>query len=237
MDEIDPPVRDTFGGAAAEDVRARLLVRAGTVVRAAAVVVGLVATGAFLSASPETDARGRVGAAALEEATEPVGDATELRPPSAGLADVEADNGALTDGLVAVLIGTTEALRTAVVDATGAFDADVADGIGGFVAEVAGTDALRNVGVAAFAGAAGGAALAPVGLTVPAPNVPEVIICRMSELKTGALKEQNANLLDGRCGWSIACFLASIDRHHRLLDRSWDIRLRARRGQLGGQGF
>lgn len=181
MEEIDPPVRDAFGGAAAADVRgARLLVRAGTVVRGAAVVVGLVATGAFLRASPETDARGRVATAALEEATEPVGDATERRSPSTGLEDVEADNGALTGGLVVVLVGTTEALRAAVADATGAFDAAVVDGAEGFGAEVAGigADALRNVGAAAFAaaGVAAGAGLAPVGLTVPAPNVPEVII-------------------------------------------------------------
>jgi hypothetical protein len=178
MDEIDPAVRDTFGGAApAEEVRARLLVRAGTVVREAAVVVGLVATGAFLTASPETDARGRVRAAALEEATDAVGDTTELRPPSAGLEDAEAANDALTGGLV-VFVGTIEALRAAVADATGALDADVADGTEGFGADKGGADALRNVGVAAFAdaGAAAGAGLAPVGFTVPAPNVPEVII-------------------------------------------------------------
>lgn len=52
-----------------------------------------------------------------------------------------------------------------------------------------------------------------------------------------AQQEYNANLLDGWSGWSIAGFLSSIDRHCGLLDRSWDVGLRARRGQLGGQGL
>ncbi len=120
--------------------------------------------------------------AAFAEPTEPVGDTTELRtlPSAVGFAlAAEAESEVLTGGAVG-FVGITEALRAVTVTAGGGL-AEVDDASTG-LETVGGEVVFLSGGAATFAVAAGavdGAPFATVGFTDPAPNVPELIICRL----------------------------------------------------------
>jgi hypothetical protein len=142
--------------------------------------LGLGTRGAFLTAS-DTDARGRAVALMLPlvDPIEPVGETTDLRTAATASEDgfvlVDKDRGPFGAG-AEDFVGAIEALRVGAAGVAAGFEADdiarrdVAAG-----ADVAG---FFNGGAAAFgttAAAAVAVALGPVGLTEPAPNVPELI--------------------------------------------------------------
>ena len=166
-------VFDDLAGGAAED-RERVEVFAAVIGLPALTALDLV--GAFFTAS-DTDARGRVFP--FVEPTEPVGETAELRTAATasedGLVFVEADREAFGAGEAEDFVGTTEALR----GGAGGVAADFgeAEDIGGRdVAAGADVVGFFNGGAAAF-GTAVAVTLEPkVGLTEPAPNVPELII-------------------------------------------------------------
>lgn len=181
IDDIDAALADLAAGATTEVLDGGAA-RTEAVGRAVPVTLGLEERGAFLTAS-DTDARGRAMGAAFAEPTEPVGDTTELRtlPSAAGFAfAAEAEREVLTGGAVG-LVGTTEALRAVTVTAGGGL-AEVDDAsmgletVGGEVVFLSGGAATFAVAVA---GAVDGAPFVTVGFTDPAPNVPELIICRL----------------------------------------------------------
>lgn len=176
---MDAALADLAAGATTEDLDGGAA-RTAAVGRAVPATLGLEERGAFLTAS-DTDALGRAIGAAFAEPTDPVGDTTELRtlPSAAGFVLAEADSEVLTGG-AAGLVGTTEALRAVMVAAGGGF-AEVDDASTG-LETVGGEMVFLSGGAATFAvtaaGAVGGAPFGTVAFSDPAPNVPELIICR-----------------------------------------------------------
>lgn len=177
MEEIEDDGRVVLETAGAADERETGVTFEGAAVLLA-VTLGLEETRGFLTAS-DTDARGRdadVADAPAADATEPVGEATELRAGGSveGLLLVEADKGVLADVVVEGLAGTTDDLRDAGVEDTGGLEAE--EDIAGFdVAVGAEVVGFFRTGAVGFA-AVDDAGLVTVGLTLPAPNVPEFMI-------------------------------------------------------------
>ena len=187
MEEIELAVFDDLTGGAAED-RERVEVLAAATGLPELAALGLGARGAFFAAS-DTDARGRAMVLVIPfvEPIEPVGETAELRIAVTASEDcfvfVEADREAFGAGETEDFVGTTEALR---VGAAGvAADFKVEDIAGRDVAAGADMVGFFKGGAAAFDTAVvvvtlepeePEAGLAEVGLTEPAPNVPELII-------------------------------------------------------------
>jgi hypothetical protein len=187
MEDIEPPVFDDLTGGAAED-REKVEVLAAATGLPELTTLGLGPGGAFFTAS-DTDARGRATVLVFPfvELTEPVGETVELRIAVTTSEDcfvfVEADREAFGAGETEDFVGTTEALR---VGAAGvAADFKVEDIAGRDVAAGADVDGFFKGGAAAFDKGVVAvtlepeepeAGLAEVGLTEPAPNVPELII-------------------------------------------------------------
>ena len=167
IDEIEVVVRVGFAGAAPED-RAR-----GTLEGVAAGKLCLELRGVRLTPS-DTDARGREA----EEAIEPVGDTTVARvalAPAGGLAGAEMGVNVLTGGFEADdaggFEGTTESRRLGGATEGAGARAEAIDGLEGEDGELA--DFLsRGAVVEAFAVDG----FADDDFTVPAPNVPELMI-------------------------------------------------------------
>jgi hypothetical protein len=153
MEDMELAVFDDLAGGAAED-RERVEVFAARIGLPALTAFDLGARGAFFTASEL-----RTAATASED----------------GLVFVEADRETFGAGEAEDFVGTTEALR----DGAGGVAADFgeAEDIGGRdVAAGADVVGFFNAGAATF-GTALAVTLEPeVGLTVPAPNVPELII-------------------------------------------------------------
>ena len=180
MEDIELGVFDDLTGGVAEDrERVEVLAAATGLPELAALCLG--ARGAFFTAS-DTDARGRAMVLVIPfvEPIEPVGETAELRMAGTASEDcfvfVEADREAFGAGET----GTTEALR---VGAAGvAADFRVEDIAGRDVAAGADIVGFFKGGAAAFDTAVVAvtlepeAGLAEVGLTEPAPNVPELMI-------------------------------------------------------------
>lgn len=177
-------VFDDLTGGAAED-RERVEVLAAATGLPELTTLGLGPGGAFFTAS-DSDARGRATVLVFPfvELMEPVGDTAKLRIASEDcFVFVEADREAFGAGETEDFVGTTEALR---VGAAGiAADFKVEDIAGRDVAEGADVVGFFKGGAAAFDTGVVAvtlepeepeAGLAEVGLTEPAPNVPELII-------------------------------------------------------------
>ena len=183
MEDIELAVFD----GAAED-RERVEVLAAATGLPVLITLGLGAGGAFFTVS-DTDARGRAMGLVFPfvEPIEPVGETAELRIAVTASEDcfvfVEADREAFGAGETEDFVGTTEALRVGAAGVAADFK----------VEDIAGRDVAAGADVVGFF--KGGAAtfdtgvvtvtlepeeleagLAEVGLTEPAPNVPELII-------------------------------------------------------------
>ena len=182
MEDIELAVLDDLTGGAAED-RERVDVLAAVTGLPELTTLGLGVRGAFFTAS-DIDARGRATVFPFVEPIEPVGETAELRIAVTASEDcfvfVETDREAFGAGETEDFVGTTEALR---VGATGvAADFDIA---GRDVAAGADVVGFFKGGAVAFDTGVAAVTLEPeepeadlteVGLTEPAPNVPELII-------------------------------------------------------------
>lgn len=181
MEDIELAVFDDLTGGAVED-RERVEVLAAVTGLPTLTALGLGARGAFFAAS-DIDTRGRAMVPFVEP-IEPVGETTELRIATTDSEDcfvfVEADRETFGAGETEDFVGTTEALRAGAAGVAADFDIagrDVAAG-----ADVVG---FLKGGATAFDTGVGAVTLEPeelepglteVGLTEPAPNVPELII-------------------------------------------------------------
>ena len=183
MEDMELAVFDDLTGGAAED-RERVEDFAAATGLPELTTLDLGVRGVFLTAS-DTDARGRAGILVFPfvELIEPVGETTEFLTVSTASEDsfvfVEADRETFGAGEADDFVGTTEALRDGAAGV--ATDFEGTEDIGGRdVAAGADVDGFFNGGPAALGTAAGAVAvtLEPelVGLTEPAPNVPELII-------------------------------------------------------------
>ena len=189
MEDIEPVFFDDLTGGAAED-RERVEVLAAATGLPELTTLGLGPGGAFFPAS-DTDARGRATVLVfpLVELIEPVGETVELRIAATASEDcfvfVEADKEAFGAGETEDFVGPTEALRVGAAGVAADFK----------VEDIAGRDVAAGADVVGFfkGGATAfdkgvvpvavtlepkepEAGLAEVGLTEPAPNVPELII-------------------------------------------------------------
>ena len=184
MEDIEPAVFDGLTGGAAED-RERVEVLAAAAGLPELRALGLGARGAFFTVS-DIDARGRATVLVIPfvEPIEPVGETAELRIAVTASEDcfvfVEADREAFGAGETEDFAGTSEALRVGAAGVAADFDIDgrdVAAGAdvvgffkGGATAFVTGVVAITLEPEEPEAG------LTEVGLTEPAPNVPELRI-------------------------------------------------------------
>jgi hypothetical protein len=182
IDEMELAAFADFVASAVAEDRETGVIFVDTVVFAEPVMLGLEERGAFLMAS-DIEARGRAaGAVAFAEPTEPVGEVTVVRRgeiSGAGFALEEADNDCLTVGGAGVFVGATDALRLDTAATTGGL-ADAEEVVTGLeLAGGADVVGFLNGGAVAFEATVAGAgvtAFVPVGLTDPAPNVPELMI-------------------------------------------------------------
>ena len=187
MEDIELAVFDDLTGGAVED-RERVEVLAAATGLPKLPTLGLETRGAFFTVS-DTDARVRATVLVFPfvEPIEPVGETAELRIAATVSEDcfvfVEADREAFGAGETEDFGGPTEALRVGAVGVATDFK----------VEDIAGRDVVAGADVVGFfkGGAAAfdtgevavtlepeepEAGLAEVGLTEPAPNVPELII-------------------------------------------------------------
>lgn len=188
MEDMELAVFDDLTGGAAEDRE-----RAEVLAAAARGLPGLTTLdlgpgGAFFTAS-DTDARGRAMMLVfpLVEPIEPVGETAELRIVAVTASEdcfvfVEAEREAFGAGETEDFVGTTEALRVGAAGVVADFkvediaERDVAAGAD-VVGFFKGGAAAFDTGVVAVTlEPEKPAGLAEVGLTEPAPNVPELII-------------------------------------------------------------
>ena len=184
IEDIELVVFDNLTGGAAVD-RERVEDLAAVTGFTELTALGLEARGGFFTAS-DIDARGRAMALVFPfaEPIEPVGETAELRiavTTSEGcFVFVEADREAFGAGETEDFVGTTEALRVGAAGVAADFDItgrDVAAGadvVGFFKAGAAAFDTW--VMAVTLEPGEPEAGLTEVGLTEPAPNVPELII-------------------------------------------------------------
>ena len=181
MEDIELAVFDDLTGGAAED-RERVEVLGAVTGLPELTTLGLGARGAFFEAS-DIDARGRAMFPFVEP-VEPVGETAELRIAVTASEDcfvfVETDREAFGAGETEDFVGTIEALRVGAAGVAADFDIagrDVAAGadMAGFFR--GGADVF-DTGVVAVTlePEEPDTGLTEVGLTEPAPNVPELII-------------------------------------------------------------
>ena len=223
MDDMELATLEDLTGGVADDLETAVGLAGTAVLVEPAKLVRLVAAG-FFNASAETEARGRVALdteGGLFEATEPVGDAAELRVP-VGFAFVDAAKDVFTVGRVIVFVWTTEALLTEVAGVTEGL-VDVDDAKGGFEVPVVDAGAvtfLRGCAVA-VAEEAGAALLVATGFTEPAPKVPELMIfsTRVGMRNCRKTRQQFTHLLHCGCRRPTICLLSCIDGHGSLLCR------------------